>query len=901
MALSAGDRLGPYEVAAPIGRGGMGEVYRATDTKLKREVAIKVLPAALASDPDRLARFQREAELLASFNHPNIAAVYGLEESNSIRALVMELVEGPTLADRIAQGAVPVDEALPIAKQIAEALEAAHEQGVIHRDLKPANITVRPDGAVKVLDFGLAKALDQPGTSSNVSQLATITTPAMTQQGVILGTAAYMSPEQARGKAVDRRADIWAFGCVLYEMLTGRRAFPGDDLSDTLATVLKSEPAWQALPADTPAPIRRLLRRCLEKDPKLRLREAGSAIVEIHDAQTTPAADTPAAVPVAPRPAPWRRALPWVAGIVLGSLLAGVASWALTQPITRPVTRFVVTTPDTPLFSGIPGRQELAISPDGTRVVYRASADDRTHLYVRRFDQLEGTSLFSTSQDLANPVVSPDGAWVVFRVNDGTWKKVSMLGGPAVTVFPAEGTPRGASWGPDDTITFSQGSGMFRVPAAGGKPTLLATLDTKQGEAGHWWPEVLPGGNGVLFTVAKGLGVENMEIAVLDLATGERRTLLPGGSRARYAPSGHLIYGVNGTLMAVPFDLDRLQITGNAVPVAEGVLTDGPSAAVEFAMSADGSLVYVSGTNPGIRRSLVWVDREGREEVLDAPPRAYTSPRISPDGTRVALNPRDEENDVWIWDFVRETLTRLTFDPGQDRFPLWSPDGRRIAFSSQRDKSRGNPFWQAADGTGTVERLAESDRQVFPTSFSPDGTRLLVYGDAPGNPDDDDVAVVQPQGEGRLMPLLHTMFREQNAELSPDGRWLAYNSNESGRDEVYVRPFPDVEKGRWQVSTGGGVQPLWARNGRELFFRSGAALMVVPVQTDRGFAAGNAKVVFEGVYATPLGGRSYDVSLDGRRFLMIKEGAAAGDTARRPQIILVQNWSEELKRLLPTR
>lgn len=587
----------------------------------------------------------------------------------------------------------------------------------------------------------------------------------------------------------------------------------------------------------------------------------------------------------------------WAASFV------GVASWGLTQPTTQPVARFVVTTPDTPFFNGAVGAQNLAISPDGTRVVYRASAGGRTHLYVRRVDQLEGTSLYSTGQDIVNPVISPDGAWVVFATSmDVTWKKVSMLGGPAVTLFPARAATRGASWGPDDTIIFSEGQlGMFRVPGAGGKPTAVTTPDTKQGEVAHWWPEVLPGGEAVLFTIVKGLGVENMEIAVLDLTTGERRTLLAGGSRPRYAPTGHIIYGVNGTLMAVPFDPDRLQLTGNAVPVAEGVMTDGPSGAAEFALSADGSLVYVAGANPGVRRSLMWVDRDGREEPLDVPPRAYTSPRISPDGTKVALNLRDEENDIWIWDFARETLTRLTFDPGQDRFPLWSPDGRRIAFSSQRDKSRGNPFWQAADGTGTAERLAESDRQVFPTSFSPDGTRILVFGDAPGNPDDDDVSVVNPQGEARATPLLHTMFREQSAEVSPDGRWLAYTSNESGRDEVYVRPFPDVEKGRWQVSTGGGAWATWARNGRELFFRNGAALMAVPVQTDQGFAAGNPKVVFEGQYATPQGGRPYDVSPDGRRFLMIKEGAATGDAAPQAQIILVQHWLEELKRLVPTR
>jgi serine/threonine-protein kinase len=881
-----------------MGTGGMGEVYRALDTTLGRKVAIKILANPFAHDPDRLARFEREAKTLASLNHPNIAQIYGFEKADGIRALVMELVEGPTLADRVKQGPIAVDEALPVAKQIAEALEAAHEQGIVHRDLKPANIKLRSDGVVKVLDFGLAKALDRTGPAVDASQSPTITLPALTTgAGVLLGTAAYMSPEQAKGLAADKRTDIWAFGCVLYEMLTGSRAFGGDNISDTLANVLKVEANWSRLPVSVPPRVRAVLRACLQKDLKDRMGDAHSVRLALDGAFDAP----PTSRPGEAAPAPvWWRALPWVAGTMLGGLLVGAASWAIMPPAARPVGRFVVTTSDTPSFSGLAGAENIAISPDGTRIVYRASAGGLIHLYVRRVDQLQGTSVFSAVQDfVANPVVSPDGGSVVFQAPDATWKKVSILGGPAVTIFPAAGAPRGASWGRDDTIFFSQnGSRIFRVRAAGGEPTPLTTLDSKQGEVAHTWPEVLPAGNAVLFTVLKG---NTNEIAVLDLTTGERRTLLSGGSRPRYSPSGHLIYAVNGTLMAVPFDSARLQLVGNAVPVVEGVLTDAAGAA-EFALSADGSLVYVAGSNPAVRRSLVWADRDGREEALEAPPRAYTSPRISPDGTKVALNLRDEENDIWIWDFARKTLTRLTFDPGLDRFPLWSPDGRRIAFSSQRDKSRGNPFWQAADGTGTVERLAESDddRQVFPTSFSPDGTRLLVYGDAVSNPDDDDLAIVQVQGEGRLMPLLRTAFVEQNAVVSPDGRWLAYNSNESGRHEVYVRPFPDLDKGRWQVSTSGGSQPLWARDGRELFFRNNAALMAAAVQTDPGFAVGTPKVVFEGQYAAPQGGRTYDVSPDGRRFLMIKEGASTGDATPQAQIILIQNWSEELKRLLPT-
>ena len=487
MGLVPGSRLGSYEIAAQIGEGGMGEVYRATDTKLKRDVAVKVLPSALAADPERLARFQREAEVLASLNHPNIAAIHGLEESEGTKALVMELVEGPTLADRIGQGAIPVDEALPIAKQIAEALEAAHEQGIIHRDLKPANVKVRPDGTVKVLDFGLAKALEPTSAMSpGMSQAPTITTPAMTQAGMILGTAAYMSPEQAKGRTVDKRSDVWAFGAVLYEMLTGRRAYDAEDVSETLASVLAGEPDWALLPVGMPPVLGTYIRRCLHKDPKQRIRDIGDvslALDGVFEMAGSQAVESVAAT----QPAVWRRTLPWVAGALLGGLVIGLAVWGIMRPASlgpAPVERFVVTTPATDPFVPSVEQRDLAISPDGTHIFYRATADGTTHLYVRPVDQLEGYSLFSTPTAVSTPTVSPDGAWVVFATQgDGTWKKVSILGGPPLTLFPAAGAPRGASWGLDNTIVVAHlGTGLFRGPAGGGEREVLTTPDAERGK-----------------------------------------------------------------------------------------------------------------------------------------------------------------------------------------------------------------------------------------------------------------------------------------------------------------------------------------------------------------------------------------------------------------------------------
>jgi serine/threonine-protein kinase len=903
MTVSAGTRYGAYEIVAPLGAGGMGEVYRARDTRLDRAVAIKILPESFAQDPERLARFEREAKTLAALNHPNIAIVHGFEESNGVRALVMELVEGPTLADRIAQGRLPVDEALAIAKQIADALEAAHDQGIVHRDLKPANIKLRPDGTVKVLDFGLAKALTRDGGATGATRLSqspTITSPAlMTGGGIILGTAPYMSPEQAKGRAADRRTDIWAFGCVLYEMLTGTRAFPGDDVSDTLAAVLRGEPDWRALPAETRASIRRLLRRCLEKDRKRRLDSIADARLEIEEALTTPS-DTPVVAVTASRKR-WPQIAAIAAALVVGGAAAGAAVWIATRPGPSPVTRLSIqTSGETALVNT--ANNNLAITPDGLQVVY--SGPDR--LLVRRLDQLEPTTLTRMGTPTA-PFVAPDGGWVGFF--DGPLlKKVAITGGPVVTLvqntFSGSGGPLGATWGRDGAIVFAtSGSlGLRRVPSAGGEAETLTTPDRARGDIRHIWPEFLPDGKALLFTIAKrGFGPEGFDIVLLDLATRAQSVLIRGGNHARYLPTGHLVYGAGETLHAVAFDLERRAVFGPAVPVVASVGAMGLTP-YDLDVSADGTLVYLTNRAAFVTRTLVWVDRQGRETPVGAPPRPYLHPRLAPDGTRIVVfsADSDQQRNLWTWDLGRATFTRAVLDEAGGTIPLWTPDSRRLIFSSNRYNTQ-NLFVRPTDGTGTTTRLTESTNPQHPTGITPDGTQVVFYETTPTQQRDIRFLTLTPTPQ--VKPLVETRFDEAGGVVSPDGRWLAYESNSASTYEIYVRPFPAVNAGLWQVSTGGGVQPLWSRDGRELFYVAPeGALMAVAVDV-RGsiWSAGSPVRVLDGRYfrgGVSVSTRQYDVTSDGR-FLMIKEEANDTDTAA--SIIVVQHWFEELKRLVPTK
>ena len=875
----------------------MGQVYRARDTQLDRDVAIKILPEAFAADAERVARFQREAKVLASLSHPNIAIIHGLEQADGVHALVMELVPGEDLSQRIARGAIPLDEALPIAKQIAEALEAAHEQGIIHRDLKPANVKVRPDGIVKVLDFGLAKALEPVSAGSTAAATSpTITSPAMmTRVGMILGTAAYMSPEQARGRPVDKRSDLWAFGCVLYEMLTGKRAFEGDDVSDTLAAVLRGEPDWRALPTETPASIRRLLRRCLEKDRTRRLSDAVDARLEIEEALTTPMFETSAA-PAPGSQAGWRRgALIAAAALAVGGVAAGGAVWTAIRPAPARVTRTVIQTSGaTALTTNSRASGALAITPDGSRLVYTAASQ----LVVRRLDRFDAESLTGLGSPM-QPFISPDGEWIGF-FEGLILKKVAIGGGPAVTVFkdqnPNSG-PGGATWGTDGTIVYagSIGAGLKRVAAAsGGEAETLTTPDRERGEVRHSWPSFLPGGRALLFTIS--YAVRGPEIAVLNLETGVTTVLL-SGLRARYLPSGHLVFGTENTLRAVAFDLERLTVAGEPVPVVSPIVAvQGPQGSYEYDVAADGTLVYLPTiiTSPFLH-TPVWVNRQGRETSLGMQARPYVHPRLSPDGTRVAVN---ERANIWIWDLVRSRLTRGPLDSGT--VLVWTPDSARLIFSSFRGGGGANLYVQAADGTGTATRLSDSPNQHNPTGTTADGAQIVFNELTPTQLGDISLLTMTPTPQ--VKPLVATRANERGGVVSPDGRWLAYESDRSGAYEVWVQPFPTVDAGRWQVSSAGGVQPLWARNGRELFYVApDGALMAVQW---RGLpeSGGAPTRLIEGRYSRGVGGttvRQYDVSADGQRFLMMKEEARETDLA--PSINVVQNWFGELRRLVPTK
>jgi serine/threonine-protein kinase len=882
--------LGHYQITSQLGKGGMGEVYRAKDSKLGRDVAIKVLPDQFAKDADRVARFQREAKVLASLNHPNIAAIYGLEESSGTTFLVLELVEGDTLADRIKAGPVPVEEALKLALQIAEALEAAHEKGVIHRDLKPANIKVTPDGKVKVLDFGLAKAFAGEQAELNLSNSPTLSN-AATQQGVILGTAAYMSPEQAKGKTVDKRADIWAFGVVLFELLTGRQLFSGETVSETLAAVLMREPDFSKLPSNLHPKIIETLERCLEKEAKNRYSGISDARVDIQKALADPCGVFTQPITQLAHRTKLRTILPWVAAaIVLGAIIAGVAVWNLKPVEPRQVMRFSYELPQGQPLGSLTTTQ-VDVSLDGKQFVYGTPEG----LFLRSMDELNAKLIPGTEGDFSSPFFSPDGKWIGFFSNtDRKMKKIATTGGVSTVLCDTNGL-LGASWYRNNTIVYGQlDGGIMRVSADGGVPEAIIKTGGYSGFSSFAsFPQILPDGRSILYTVGT---ASTSKIIVQSLKTGEVKNLLTG-SGARYLPTGQMVYCEQNNLYAVPLDLNKLEVAGGTVPVVEGVTNVFTP---QWAVSDSGTLVYIPGTASSTTYStrLVWVDRVGKEEAIAAPDGPYFFPRISPDGTRVVLTIGSPgSSDIWIWDFVHKNLTRLTFN-ASGAPALWTPDGKRIVYTSQREN---NVYWKVADGTGTSEPIVSgTGKAIHPWSWSNSG-KVLILEELSGTM--GNIESLSMDGGRKLKPLLQEKYSERQPQISRNGRWVAYVSNESGKYEVYVRPFPDVDGGRWQVSTNGGANPLWSPDGRELFFRSGDAVMAVPVKTDPTFSFEAPKILFRGTYfySDRVVGTLWDISPDGKRFLMMKEPGSLSGEGRPRKINIVVNWIEELKQRLPKK
>lgn len=890
-----GSRLGPYEVIAKLGAGGMGEVYRALDTTLGRQVAIKILPDAVAHDPERSARFEREAKTLAAVNHPNIAQIYGFEAADGHRALVMELVEGPTLADRIAQGPLPLDEALPIARQIADALEAAHEQAIVHRDLKPANIKLRPDGTVKLLDFGLAKTLE-PGSVADSSTSPTITSPAMTAAGVLLGTAAYMSPEQARGKPVDRRTDIWAFGCVLYEMLTARRAFDGEDVSLTLSQILQRDAPLDALPAGLPARVRQAVQLCLRKPLKERVPDMGTVRLLLDGAFE------PAAAAAATAGSPWRRAVPLLLTAIATAGVVGIGVRQLRPTQTsgsRNVVRFSLPMPAgiAPRGAGI-GRHVLAIAPQGTSLVYWA--DER--LYLRPLDRLGKATEIRGTDGAREPFFSPDGQWIGFQ-QQGQLKRVQIGGGAPIPIGTAQ-NPWGVSWGADGVIRYGQGfDGIWQVATVGGAPAPLITL--AKGEAAHG-PQLLPGGAWMLFTLrpASQDSWDGAQIVAQSLASGERVVLVERGRDARYVPTGHLVYGVNGVLLGVPFDAGARRITGAPVPLAENVLdADVRTGAMHFTLSDDGTLVYLSGES-GQRGTLSWVYRDGRREPLLTEPLSYSFARVSPDGTRVAMEITGRDGiDIHIYELGRKVLTRLTSNASHGRFPSWTPDSRRVVFYSDADG--GGLYSLAADGTGELKRLTTSRTVQTPYNWADGGRTLLYEQRAPDQLLSAKIYALSLAGDPTTRLLVQSSSAESEPALSPDGRWLAYTAADGGGSDIYVRPFPSVEAGRFRISTDGRASsPLWSRDGRQLFFISSGRAVAVQTETAPTFRPSTPTPMFElpPYYGSAARiGRQWDMAPDGDRFLIVNPGDVALSEQSPSQMVVVLNWIEELKRLVPAK
>jgi serine/threonine-protein kinase len=913
-----GRTFGQYRLDSKLGEGGMGVVYEGTDTRLGRTVAIKILHASVVRDAERMARFEREARVLASLNHPNIAAIHGLEESDDTKLLVLEYVPGDTLDERIARGPVPLKDALEICRQISEGLEAAHEKGIIHRDLKPANVKITPAGIVKVLDFGLAKAAETASPADSQGGTATFAV-AMTQPGLVMGTPAYMSPEQACGKPVDRRTDIWAFGCVLYEMLTRKRTFAGETVTEMLAAVLDKDPDWGALPASVPENVKRLLRRCLEKDRRFRLRDIGDARLELED--TLAGRVTTTLPALAPKTRTRRMIAAVLGGLVLFGSAVGIGSWLRSRRVSAPeIVRFTH-----PLPAGhrmTPGwNPSLIFSPDGESVAFNYEVDGITTAFQRPIRELDQKPLGGV-KSLGAPVYSPDGRWVAMvDTMDQALKKIAIDGGAPVPLTGTDMFGRG-DWGKDGYIYFTERypGAIQRVPENGGPKEAVTALDPKKNEFTHRHAQILPGGKAIVFTVVDA-GMESYNDARIELhilGAKQRKILVQGGFGPRFSPSGHIVYAKAGNLYALPFDLGKLEPTGPPVKVVEGVQMSTNTGAAYFDVSSTGALAYVPGFAEGGTRTLVWVDRQGKEDALPLPPRSYLFPRVSPDGKTLVVEIEGATHNLYTWDFARAVLTKLTTD-GLSHAPVWMPDGRNICFRSW--KAGTMTMWSMpSDQSRPEERLTTVGARQSAVSVSNDG-RWLAYnqmGDMSAGPGMEamdmgggmepmgtgsDIWILPLQGGDRTpRPFANKKFDEASPKFSADGKLVAYCSNEEGRPEVYVQAWPGPG---WKIklSSEGGTDPLFCRNDREIVYRNGDRMMVVPIKIAGGFEAGKPHLLWEGHYSHGLSSScgppgvssaNYDVTADGQRFLMVKDsGQDIGSTA----IAVVLHWTEDLRRL----
>jgi len=883
--LTAGTQIGPYKIEGELGAGGMGVVYRALDTKLSRPVAVKLLSDELA-DATARRRFQREAQMASALNHPHILTVYDAGEFEGRQYLVTEFVDGGTLKSWAKQEPRTWRQIVELLVGVADGLAAAHQAGMLHRDIKPENILVAKNGYAKLADFGLAK-LEQGSGGDPVRTL----TEKGTRPGVVIGTIAYMSPEQASGKPQDARSDIFSFGVVLYELLEGRRPFTGATDLEVLQKLIH-QPV-EPVRGEVPVALRTVVEKALEKDPAERYQSMREMVVDLRRIirQTAEAGVSAAASAVRASSPKQPRILLSGGVFLLLAALGGLAIWKMKPSpptVSGTVARIAITLPPGHVFAGFEAGVSVALSPDGTRLAYVARQGGLQQVYLRSLEGLDAKPV-PGSEGGAQPFFSPDSQWLGFFAG-GKLKKVSVGGGEAFSVADAS-DPRGASWGSDGKIMFvpRREGAILQVSAAGGTPQPFTQMPDN--ENSHRWPEILPGGRAVLFAAGNaGRNWDTARVAVQLIGSGQRRDLVQRGTNPRYASSGHLVYALGGTVLAVPFDRQRLEVNGSPIPVIESVLQLPLSGAAQYSFSGTGSMVYIPASVPAAQRRLVWVNRNGSEDPLAAPPRGYRHPRLSPDGRRLAVAIEGQETQIWLYDLAREILTRLTFEGNTNNNPHWTPDGKRIIFGSARGRDESGLFWQLADGSGGAERL----------TAAPDGTgswssagRVLVV-DGSSTITGRDIYTVRP-GEG-FQPLVRTPFNEGSPTFSPDGHWLAYASDASGRYEIYAQPYPGPG-GRLQISTEGGTEPVWSRNGQELFYRSGDKMMAVEIGTRSGFSAGKPKSLFKGLYQpTPILDANYDVAPDGRRFLMIKPG---GEEEVPTQVNVVLNWFEELKRLVP--